>query len=189
VILLAVLLLALVLVPLTGGRLVLLAEIELARVWAIAVALGLQIFIISVIPDRFEGVHVPLHLLSYAFAAVFVWANRRIPGMVVIALGALCNLVAISANGGVMPATTAALRAAGLTTKAGEFANSTAVKDAKLQFLGDVFAIPDSWPIIDNVFSIGDILIAVGILWLILGVCGSRLIPDRFSGLERHQAR
>ena len=180
-ILLAVLLLALVLVPLTGGRLSRLADIELKALWAVGIALGLQILIISIIPDRFEGTHVPIHFLSYAFAAVFVWANHRIPGMVVIAVGALSNLIAISANGGVMPATPQALRAAGLETTTGGFANSTAVANPKLQFLGDIFAIPDSWPIIDNVFSIGDILIAIGIVILILGVCGSKVIPDRLK--------
>lgn len=178
-ILLAVLVLAVLLVPLTGASLGRLADIDLKHLWAIVVALGLQILIISVIPDRFEGVHVPLHFLSYAFAALFVWANRSIPGMVVIAVGALCNLVAIAANGGVMPATASALSSAGLDTKAGEFANSTTVADPKLQFLGDVFAIPDSVPVLDNVFSIGDILIAIGIMWLILGVCGSKLVPER----------
>jgi hypothetical protein len=181
-ILLAVLLLGLLSVPLAGGRLSRLAEIDLKLVWAIAVALSLQILIISVIPDRFQGIHVPLHFLSYGFAAVFVWANKSIPGMLVIGLGALCNVVAIAANGGVMPATPAALKAAGLDTKAGEFANSTVVSNPKLQFLGDVFAIPDSWPIIDNVFSIGDVLIALGIVWLIHGVCGSKLVPNRFRG-------
>lgn len=181
-ILLAVLLLALVLVPLAGGRLGRLAEIDLKAMWAIGVALGLQIVIISIIPDRFEGVHVPLHILSYVFAAIFVWLNRGIPGMVIIGLGALCNLIAILANGGVMPATPAALRSAGIVQNSGQFANSTVVDDAKLQFLGDVFAVPDSWPIIANVFSIGDVLIAIGIFVLIHGVCGSKLVPNRFRG-------
>lgn len=182
VILLAVLLLALALVPVTGGSLVRLADIHLRWVWAIAIALGLQVVIISVFPDRFEFLQVPFHFLSYGFAALFVWANRRIPGMVIIAVGALSNLIAIAANGGVMPATAGALRAAGLQVKTGEFENSTVVEDPKLQFLGDVFAVPDSVPIIDNVFSVGDILIAIGIFVLIHGVCGSKLVPDRFRG-------
>lgn len=179
-ILLAILLLALLLVPLTGGRLWRLADLHLEAMWAIAAALGLQVLIISVIPDRFEGIHVPVHILSYGFAAIFVWANRKVPGMVIVALGALCNLIAILANGGVMPASPSALRAAGLSTSSEGFANSTAVANPKLQFLGDVFAIPDSWPIIDNVFSVGDVLIAIGLVILVLGVCGSRFIPARW---------
>ena len=179
-ILLAVLILGLVTVPLAGGRLARLADIELRHLWAVVVAIGLQILIISVFPDRYEWTHVPLHLASYVFAGWFVWANRRLPGMVVLGLGALCNAIAIVANGGVMPASPTALRAAGLATKSdGGFANSTAVEDPNLLFLGDVFSVPDSWPIIDNVFSVGDVLIAIGIVILVHGVCGSRLVPER----------
>lgn len=182
-ILLAVLILALVTVPLTGGRLTRLADIQLRHLWAIAVGLGLQILIISVFPDRFEWTHVPLHIGSYVFAGFFVWANRRIPGMVVIGLGALSNALAIVANGGVMPASPTALRAAGLATRNdGGFANSTAVEDPNLLFLGDIYSVPDSWPIIDNVFSVGDVLIALGVVILVHGVCGSRLVPARLRG-------
>lgn len=181
-ILLAVLLLSLILVPLLGGRLARLADIDPKAVWSIAVAIGLQILIISVFPDRYEWSHVPLHIMSYGFAAVFVWANRDIPGMVIIAVGAACNLAAILANDGVMPATPAALRSAGFETDTEGFANSAVVEDAKLQFLGDIFAIPDSVPILDNVFSIGDVLIAIGIVVLVHGVCGSKLVPERWRG-------
>jgi len=181
-ILLAVLLLALLLVPLLGGRLGRLADIDLKAMWAIGVALGLQILIISIIPGRFEWSHEPIHFLSYGFAAVFVWANRRIPGMLIVALGALCNFIAIAANGGVMPASAAAQRSAGIVQESGEFTNSGVFEDPNLLFLGDIFAIPDSVPVLDNVFSVGDILIAVGIVILIHGVCGSKLVPDRFRG-------
>ncbi len=184
-ILLAVMLLALVTVPLAGGRLSRLADIELRHLWAIAVALGLQILIISVIPDRFEHTHVPLHIASYVFAGWFVWMNLRLPGMVVLGLGALCNAVAIVANGGVMPASPTALRAAGIATESGGgFSNSTAVDDPNLLFLGDIFSVPDSWPIIDNVFSVGDIFIALGVVILVHGVCGSRLVPERMRGVS-----
>lgn len=178
-ILLAVLILALVTIPLAGGRLARLADIELRHLWAVGAAIGLQILIISVFPDRYEWSHVPLHLASYVFAGWFVWANRRLPAMVVIGAGALCNAIAIVANSGVMPASPTAMRAAGLSTEEGGFANSAAVEDPNLLFLGDIFSIPDSWPIIDNVFSVGDVLIAIGIVILVHGVCGSRLVPER----------
>ena len=38
------------------------------------------------------------------------------PGIAIVALGALCNLAAIVANGGAMPADPAALAAAGIDT-------------------------------------------------------------------------
>lgn len=178
-ILIAVMVLALVTVPLAGGRLVRIADISVRWGWAILIAIGLQIYVISFLPDRFGELPEWLHVASYFFAALFVVANIRIPGMVLIAVGGLCNAVAIVANDGVMPASPAALRSAGFAEEVGGFANSAAVDDPKLLFLGDVFAIPDSVPILDNVFSIGDVFIAVGLVVLIHGVCGSRLVPAR----------
>jgi len=179
-ILLAVLILAVATVPLAGGRLRALGDIELRWAWTIMVAIGLQVLIISVFPDRFDALHEPVHVLSYAFAGAFLVANIRLPGVPLIAAGALCNLVAIVANGGVMPASPAAQQAAGLVQKEG-FVNSGVVEDPKLLFLGDIFAIPDSVPLLDNVFSIGDVLIALGAFLFVHGMCGSRLIP-RWAG-------
>lgn len=182
--LIAALVLAVVTVPLLGGRLGRLADIEIRALWAVAAAIGIQVAIISVFPDSFENLHVPLHFVSYAFAAVFVWMNRHIPGMLIVGVGAALNLIAITANGGVMPASPEALETAGIVHTKG-FVNSTAVDDPKLQFLGDIFAIPDSVPILDNVFSIGDVLIAIGIVGLVHGVCGSKLVPERWRGTGR----
>jgi hypothetical protein len=75
-----------------------------------------------------------------------------------------------------MPASPAALVAAGLPVDEPGFQNSTAVDDPRLAFLGDVFAIPASWPL-SNVFSVGDVLIGVGLAWGVHRICGSRLVP------------
>ena len=58
------------------------------------------------------------------------------------------------------------------------FVNSGAVQNPHLLFLGDVFATPQSWPLY-NVFSIGDIVIVLGVLTLLHAVSGSRLVPRR----------
>ena len=101
--------------------------------------------------------------------------NLHIPFAWMIALGGLMNVVAIAANGGVMPARLGALQAAGLDVAgAGEFTNSDAVEGANLAFLGDVFAIPAGWPGA-NVFSVGDVVIVLGALLALHALCGSRL--------------
>ncbi len=51
--------------------------------------------------------------------------------------------------------------------------------DAKLQFLGDVFATPTSLPL-HNVFSIGDAILLFGVIVLVHAACGSRIMPRRF---------
>jgi hypothetical protein len=102
-----------------------------------------------------------LHLASYGLALYFVAANRRLPGIAVIVVGGLANLAAITANGGVMPATPAAMEAAGRASDAGAFQNSATTEDARLWYLGDAFAWPEPLPLA-NVFSIGDVLIVAG---------------------------
>jgi hypothetical protein len=162
----------LVSVPLFGGRLARLASLDIQAAWAALAAAGLQVWITQS-PGGSHALHVAMHLASYALVAVFLVANRRLVGMPVLALGAALNVLAISVNGGVMPASASALRIAGIDTSDG-FANSAAVAHPHLLWLGDVIPVPGPWPI-GNVLSVGDLLIFTGALYLLHRTCGSRL--------------
>jgi hypothetical protein len=166
VLLIAAVALGLLTVPLGRGHLSALGQTKLRFVPAIFGALAIQIVIISVAPGGNPAVHRVLHVGSYALAAVFLVANRRIPGMWIVTAGAACNLVAIVANGGVMPASKSALHTAGIATTGKDFANSVALAHPRLLFLGDLFGVPKSWPLA-NAYSIGDLLIAIGIVIVI----------------------
>jgi hypothetical protein len=166
-------------VPLAGGRLGALVELRLRRVWAIYAALGLAVLGVG-LPGLGDWARSLLLVAAYPVGAVFLVANRRVPGMWLVALGAALNLAAITANGGTMPASPDALAAAGLPASEPGFANSAVVDDPRLAFLGDVFAIPASWPL-SNVFSVGDVCIGAGLAWGVHRVCGSRLVP-RWAG-------
>ena len=87
--------------------------------------------------------------------------NMAVPGLPIVALGALSNFLAIVANGGYMPASAGALAALGKSPAAG-YSNSAVVADPALAPLTDVFALPARLPFA-NVFSIGDVLIGVGV--------------------------
>jgi hypothetical protein len=102
-----------------------------------------------------------IYVASTAAVLVAVIRNLRVPGMVLVALGALSNLAAVVANGGVMPTTPTALAAAGLAPT-DAFSNSAVLADPRLAPLTDIFAIPAGLPLA-NVFSVGDVLIALGI--------------------------
>jgi uncharacterized protein DUF5317 len=175
VFLVALVLLSAAAVPLLGGRLGALGELRLRRIWALFVALGLAVLGIG-LPGLPDGLRSALLVAAYPVGAVFLVANRRVPGMPLTALGAALNLLAITANGGVMPASPAALARAGLPVDPPGFQNSAALDEPRLAFLGDVFAIPASWPL-SNVFSVGDVLIGAGLAWAVHRVCGSRLAP------------
>jgi hypothetical protein len=177
-----VLLLSLLLVPLAGGSVGRLAALEPRARGSLVAGLGLQIVIISVVPEGGRGLHAAVHVGSYALLAAFLWVNRGVPFLWLIALGGALNLVAIAANGGVMPADAGALAAAGIIKDPGAFTNSVAVADPKLLFLGDVFWVPASWPV-SNAFSIGDVVIAAGAFLALHTIAGSRLALPRFAVL------
>ena len=154
-------------VPLTGGKLDRLADLDFRGVPWIAAALAIQVAIIVVVPAGDTGLHRLAHIASYGAGAVFIWRNRHIAGMLVLGLGAMLNAIAITANDGVMPASRGAMEAAGLTHGGGgEFVNSAIVTDPKLAFLGDILAVP-SWVPGAKVFSAGDVLILVGAVILV----------------------
>lgn len=160
-------------VPLAGGRLSALAELDFRAVWAAIGAAALQVLIVNVLPGGSHGVHVALHVASYALVVLFLIANRHLVGIPIMAIGAGLNMIVIAANGGVMPAASAALRIAGIE-QSEDFANSAALAHPRLLPLGDVIPIPGPWPI-GNVLSVGDLLIFAGALILLHVTCRSRL--------------
>lgn len=176
---------ALLSVPLAGGHLARLSEVRLRGGWVVAAALALQVVIISVVPDGLAGVHAVLHVGTYVTGLAFVAVNLRVRGMWLVAVGGALNFMVIVANGGVMPASRAALRAAGRSSGAGSFTNSGSLAHARLAFLGDVFSLPSSWPL-HNVFSIGDVVLALGVAVVLHQACGTWLTgagrAARFGG-------
>ena len=150
-------------VKLFGGKLGLLATLRLRGMWVLLLALGLQILLINVFEKSFTGATGgALHLVTYALALVFLYWNRRVAGLWLVVLGGLMNLTAIAANGGVMPASAWALKAAGREqASADHFTNSGKVKNAVLLPLGDVIPWPKPLPL-SNVFSVGDVALVIG---------------------------
>jgi lipoprotein signal peptidase len=92
--------------------------------------------------------------------------NARITGVPIVLAGAASNLAAIVANGGYMPAGADAMAALGWSL-GDEYSNSTVVARPALELLTDIFALP-AWVPFTNVFSIGDVLIGVGVCVVIV---------------------
>ena len=166
-ILIALALVCLLSVPLTGGHLGRLAHTWVRATWVPVLALAVQVGIVSVAAGGDPTLHRVLHIATYALIATFLWANRRLPGVPVILAGAVANAAAIIANAGVMPASATAERLAGLHLGTG-FHNSAPVTHPMLLWLGDVIPWPGPLP---NVLSVGDCLIYAGTLVLVHRVC------------------
>jgi hypothetical protein len=157
-----------------GGRLDRLGELRFEWGWLAVVGLAIQIVLFSGFFDAGlgRGVGEAIYVASTGAVLVAVWRNLRVPGLPVVAVGAISNLAAIVANEGIMPTTAEALAAAGMGPDDG-FSNSGVVADPALAPLTDIFALPP-WLPLSNVFSIGDVLIGLGIVLVIaLGMRGS----------------
>ena len=172
-ILIVAVVLALLTVPLLGGRLARLTEVRLRWPWLPVGALAAQVVILTLV-DLADGVTAVLHMATYVPVGVFLFRNRAHAGLWVVGAGFAMNSMAIAANGGVMPADGDALRRAGLDHK-GDFANSGVVEEPRLAWLGDVFAWPEPMPFA-NVFSAGDVAVVLGVGAHAHLVGGSRLV-------------
>jgi Family of unknown function (DUF5317) len=172
-------LLLLLSVPAAGGRLSALEDVRLRWVWLVVVAFGLQVVLVTLVPEGDTTLHRVAHVTTYGLAGACVVRNLgELRFLWVVALGGLLNFVAIATNGGVMPASRGALETAGLSVQSGSFANSDLVEGASVWWLGDVFAVPAGWPGA-NVFSVGDALMVLGALLVLHAATGSRLFAAR----------
>ncbi|HEY8029403.1 MAG TPA: DUF5317 family protein [Gaiellaceae bacterium] len=160
-----------------GGRLRTLATIRLRWLWLAYVALAFQV---AAFPGNSLPWHTPdsvavaLWIASDVLLVAVVARNVRLPGVALVAAGLGSNLLAVVANGGHMPALPRALSGAGLHYKISM--NSERMAHPTLSWLVDRWAAPH-WIPLANIFSVGDVAIAVGGFVLALAVTGARL-PD-----------
>lgn len=129
----------------------------------------------------------PLYVGSTIAVLVAVLRNARLPGLAVVFLGGLSNLAAILANGGYMPASEEAMASLGKAAPE-VYSNSAILTAPALEPLTDIFALP-RWLPFANVFSIGDVLIAIGVAWAIVALMlPGRTTPD-FASIWSHVTR
>ena len=134
--------------------------------WLAVGGLLVQVALFSEVGDRLAGGFSPgIYVASTLAVLAALLRNVNLPGLPIAAIGSLANVAAIVANGGAMPADPGALRLAGFGGP-GDHTNSIVLAAPALRPLTDIFAIPAGIPLA-NVFSVGDVLIAVGVAWAI----------------------
>ena len=113
---------------------------------------------------------LPLFAFAFALLLAGCWVNRSVVGFGLILAGTFANLVPILLNGGSMPIWAPALTAAGFTQADVHSAFHTIIYDAPGPAfllrggpLADIIPIP--FPLIQNVISVGDLILAVGLAW------------------------
>ena len=170
---LVVLIVALAVGRLSGGRVVRLGHLPLRHGWLVLVAVGAQA------GGAFAGGSLyPLGLvLSAVLVALFLAANRGVRGTGLVFLGLLLNALVVALNGA-MPVSADASGRAGISTQdllAGtDPRHELAGSGTRLRPLGDV--IPVLLPVHPEVVSPGDVLVAAGLAQLV--VLGMRRRAD-----------
>ena len=167
--------LGLILGVIAGGALSNLAYIRLHRMGllfaAVFIRFGTETLLNAGFPPV-ELLRLPLLAGSFALLLVALWPNRNYPGISLAFIGILANAAVIVVNGGYMPIWEPALRLAGLepadVTSALHYVLPPALDANFLLHLGpfgDVIPIP--LPIIQNVASIGDAFLTLGLAFFL----------------------
>ena len=155
-----------------GGRLSGLATVDFRWPWLAIGGFMVQLVLFADPVRSIVGdLGPPLYVVSTGAVLIAVIRNIRIPGMALVALGAGANLAAIVANGGFMPASEGAFAALGGGLNSG-YTNSSIVANPALEPLTDTYSLPP-WLPFANVFSIGDVLIAIGVAIVIVSAMRS----------------
>jgi len=132
-----------------------------------------------------DQMRLPLLAAAYGVLVVALWANRPLPGIGLALVGTALNATAILVNGGFMPVWDQALAAAGLTPAEIASPIHFVISAAPpLQFLlhagplGDVIPVP--LPLVRNVLSIGDVVLATGLAFFVFA--SLQRAPRRAAG-------
>ena len=116
------------------------------------------------------------YVVQYMLILVFIFFNRRNRLLVIMGLGILLNALVIFANGGVMPVSMKAVQAYGIKINVSSKGMYSALDNStRLAFLGDIFPAK---LIIHFIFSIGDIVTAIGMMMYIIFGMRKKLIEE-----------
>jgi hypothetical protein len=186
---LSTILAALIVGALAGGGLPRLADLKLRWTMLLVAALALRLAA-GLTRETGIGADIPVgwaYIAAYGLIFAWLWGNWRVPGLQIASVGIGANMAAVLVNAGQMPIWSAAFYAAGFTdatiaTDPFHFllrADTVAAFVAQGGLFGDVIPLPI--PVIRDVISIGDVLLALGIFWAIVYSMTRANAPARSS--------
>ena len=163
---------------------------DLRHLWLVFLAFLPQFAILYIpalreqVPDRWAGIFLTA---SQVFLLGFAWLNRKLPGMMVLLVGAALNFLVMTANGGFMPINpqTASrlvpqevLEEIPIGSRFGLKDILLDPQDTRFEILADRF-LPPAWSSYQVAFSLGDVFLAVGVFWLLIQPSKNSTEPKR----------
>ena len=156
------------------------ADLQIEHAWVVLVAIALQIPLVYMLvgESAIGGLSLSHLVLAGSYALLFwvVWVNRRLPGLPLVGLGMACNGLVMVLNGGWMPITAEAVARLEYPIEVPVGIGPIKLRGGKnvllprsqtrLWWLSDVFIVGPPFPVV-GAFSIGDVLVAAGIFWLL----------------------
>lgn len=106
--------------------------------------------------------------LEYLLLALFIWFNRRLRGMKLLGIATLVNFIVISANGFRMPVSPLIYDNPDLAGLIARIESGALPEYVLVDWNGPLWFLGDTIPIFGGLASIGDLLMALGILILIV---------------------
>jgi len=157
------------------------AAISLRCTWLVLLALVMQWPLLRAPAGLRQhiGVQQVLFWASHLLLLAFVGLNWRSTAVRIVGLGVLCNLIAILSNGGLMPITPETLvqinpgSSLAHWTAGAHYGYSKDIilsrQGTVLWPLSDILVLPPPFPL-PTAFSLGDLIIAFGIVVLLQGL-------------------
>lgn len=182
---LTVVLLAVLVSYLRGGRLRRIADARLQVPWLLFAGLALQIGVDvaagrGVLGDA-SATGLALLIASQVLVVAWLIINRQLPGVGLVAIGLALNATVIAANGA-MPVDPDAMRALGLGALEVPPGKHTLLTDAtRLPWLADIFPLPP----LRSIISVGDVVLAAGLIPLTHALMTWRPEHERRGGVRR----
>jgi len=160
------------------GRLSALSRTHIRFAWLIPLAIPAQLLVIHVAGVDTPWWVAPLHLATYAVLLAVVLANRRLTGMPLLALGLGMNVLAMGANGGLMPVAPEVLAVRHGEVRIAPGQHIPRSKDVllpreqtRLWWITDCLVSPPWLPLPERlIFSPGDLVIAGGVVLVVQGM-------------------
>jgi len=114
----------------------------------------------------------------------FALANRKLPGVKLIITGMVMNILAMTVNGGHMPANPAAAAAAFPGREIIPLHSCYINATTKLGFLCDIIPMHKPYAFMPGVYSLGDVVMTIGVIVLLFVVMRTPSVKERKAAAE-----